>query len=93
MVIALLTLKLHLPESENLKQKRSVLKSLMDRLKNRFNVSVAEVEDRDLWQSTVIVFAHVNTDKKHADSTLSSILNLVESENDLQVVDVQTEFL
>ena len=93
MVIAVLTLRLHYPEAGSLKQKRFILRSLTDRVRKRFNVSVAEVDDRDLWQSSILAVSHVNTDRREADSTLSSILNLLDGENDLQVVDVQTEFL
>jgi hypothetical protein len=93
MVIAVLTLQLHFPESGSLKDKRLVLRSLMDRLQNRFNVSVAEVEDRDLWQSSVLVLAHVNTGRPDAESTLQAVLNLVDAESSVQVVDAQTEFL
>ena len=93
MVIGLLTLKLHFPEAQSLKDKRFVLRSLLDRMRNRFNVSAAEVDDQDLWQSAVVAVAHVNTDRGHADSTLSSVLQMVESESSLQVVDVQTEIL
>lgn len=93
MVIGLLTLKIHFPEAGSLKGKRHILRSLMDRLKNRFNVSIAEVGDRDLWQSSILGVAHVNTDRREADSTLTTLLNLLDEENDLQVVDVSTEFL
>lgn len=93
MVIGLLTLRLHYPGCGSLKDKRLVLKSILDRLRDRFNVSAAEVEDRDLWQSSVLALAHVNTDRAHADSTLSAVLNFLDSELDAQVVDVQTEFL
>jgi len=93
MVIGLLTLRLHFPESGSLKDKRLVLKSLLDRIRNRFNVSIIEAEDRDLWQSSVVVMAHVNTDRSNADSTLQAVLNLLDAESMLQVVDVETEFL
>ncbi len=93
MVIGLLTLRLHFPESQSLKDKRVVLKSLFDRVRNRFNVSIVEAEDRDLWQSSVVVLAHVNTDRSNAESVLQAVLNLLDGESMLQVVDVETEFL
>jgi len=92
MVIGLLTVEVHIPESGSLKSKRFVLKSLMDRLRKRFNVAVAEVEYRDLWQRSVLGIVTVNTDRKHADSTLALALNLLDDETDLQVTGVQTEF-
>jgi hypothetical protein len=93
MVIGLLRVEIHYPESGSLKTKRLTLKSVTDRLKRGFNVSVAEVEYQNLWQRSVLAVATVNTDRSHADSTLSKVLDLLEREGDLQVTGVQTEFL
>jgi uncharacterized protein len=93
MVIGLLRVEVHYPESGSLKTKRFTLRSLADRLRKRFNVSFAEVEYQDLWQRSVLAVVTVNTDRKHADSTLSKVLDLLEGEGDLQVTGVQTEFL
>jgi uncharacterized protein YlxP (DUF503 family) len=51
------------------------------------------VEYQDLWQRSVLAVVTVNTDRKHADSTLSKVLELLEGEGDLQVTGVQTEYL
>ena len=93
MVIGLLTVEIHIPESGSLKSKRFVLRSLTDRLRKRFNIAISEVEYQDLWQRSVLGIVTVNTDRKHADSTLSKVLDLLDSEGDLQVTGVQTEFL
>jgi uncharacterized protein len=93
LVIGLLRVEVHIHESGSLKSKRSVLKSLTDRIRKRFNVSFAEVEYQDLWQRSVLGIATVNTDRKHADATLSKVLDLLENEGDLKVTGVQTEFL
>jgi uncharacterized protein YlxP (DUF503 family) len=93
MVIGLLTVEIHIPESGSLKSKRFVLKSLTDRLRKNFNISMAEVEYQDLWQRSVLAIVTVNTDRSHADSALSKILNRLEKEGDFQVTGVQTEFL
>lgn len=93
MVIGLLRVEVHYPESGSLKTKRFTLRSVTDRLRKQFNVSVAEVEHQNLWQRSVLAVATVNTDRRHADSTLSKVLDLLEREGDLQVTGVQTEFL
>ena len=93
MVIGLLRVELHYPESGSLKTKRFTLKSVTDRLRGQFNVSVAEVEYQNLWQRSVLALVTVNTDRKHADSTLSKCLELLEGEGDLQVTGIQTEYL
>ena len=93
MVIGLLRVEVHYPESGSLKTKRSTLKSVTDRLRRRFNVSVAEVEYQNLWQRSVLAIVTVNTDRKHADSTLSKAVELMEDEGDWQVTGIQTEYL
>ncbi len=93
MVIGLLRVEVHYPESGSLKTKRSTLKSVTDRVRKQFNVSVAEVEYQNLWQRSVVAVATVNTDRPHADSTLSKVLDLFEREGDWQVTGVQTEYL
>jgi uncharacterized protein YlxP (DUF503 family) len=91
--IGLLRVEVHYPESGSLKTKRFTLRSVTDRIRRKFNVSVGEVEYQDLWQRSVLAVVTVNTDRKHADSTLSKVLELLEGEGDLQVTGVQTEFL
>ncbi len=93
MVLGLLRVEIHYPESGSLKTKRFTLRSVTDRLRRQFNVSVAEVEYQNLWQRSVLAIATVNTDRPHADSTLSKVLELLENEGDLQVLGIQTEYL
>ena len=73
MVIGLLTLDLHFPGARSLKDKRQALRSLETKLRNRFNVSVAEVEHQDLWQRARLAVVTVNTDHGHLDSTLQHV--------------------
>ncbi len=85
---------LRLPENHSLKGKRQVLKSLIARLHNRFNVSAAEVDDHDSWQMAVIAFCCVSTDKRHADQVLSSAIAFIRSERlDAEIIDVETEVM
>lgn len=93
MVIGLLRVEVHYPESGSLKTKRFTLKSVTDRLRRRFNISLAEVEYQNLWQRSVLAIVTVNTDRKHADACLSKALDLLENEGDLLVTGVQTEYL
>lgn len=77
----------------SLKEKRMVVKSIIDKTKNKFNVSIAEVDDNDLHQSIVIGIACVSTDKRHADSMLQNVLNFIEENTDASIQDVETELL
>ncbi len=93
MVIGILKLTLYIPESGSLKSKRRVLRSLKDRLKNQFNVSVAEVDHHDLWQKATVAVALVTRDRRHADESLQKILNKVESWGLAEIIDISTEIL
>ena len=93
MVIGLLVLELHFPGARSLKDKRQALRSLETRVRNRFNVSLAEVEHQDLWQRARLAVVSVNTDHAHLESTLSSVTSEAERARDIQVLDAHTEIL
>jgi uncharacterized protein len=93
MVIGLLTLDLHFPGARSLKDKRSALRSLETRIRNKFNVSVAEVEHQDLWQRSRLAVVTVNTDHGHLDSTLSAIVSEAAGARDIELLDVNRELL
>ena len=93
MVIGLLTLDLHFPGARSLKDKRQALRSLETRIRNRFNVAVAEVEHQDLWQRARLAVVSVNTDHVHLESTLQKVAGEAGSARDIQLLDAQTEIL
>ena len=76
--IALLTLDIHIPHAQSLKDKRMVVRRLKDRLRSNFNVSVSETDHQDLWQRKTISVATVGSDEAYARQTLQ--LSLEESE-------------
>ena len=92
--IGVCRLSLHLPEVRNLKAKRQVSRSLTARIRNQFNVSVAEVEDNDLWQRLTLGVTCVSNDSAHANEVLSRVVSFVESaRDDLEVLDYDTEII
>ena len=93
MVIGLLLLDLHFPGARSLKDKRQALRSLETRLKNRFNVSVAEVEHQDLWQRSILAVVGVNTDHGHLESTLQHVAGEAGNARDILLVNSQVELL
>ncbi|MCP4582979.1 MAG: DUF503 domain-containing protein [candidate division Zixibacteria bacterium] len=93
MIIGVVRFGLHLPGAGSLKDKRRILLSLKDRIKNKFNVSVAELEDNELWQKSVIGVAVISNDKKHANAVLTKTTNLVESHPEIVVSEIQMEWL
>lgn len=93
MVIGLLTLDLHFPGARSLKDKRQALRSLEQRVRQRHNVSVAEVEHQDLWQRATLAVVSVNTDQAHLESTLHSIAGEAATARDVLLVDQRLELL
>jgi hypothetical protein len=91
MFIGVCTIEMHIPESGSLKTKRHSLKSLKDRIRARFNVSVAEVGENDLWQKTSLAVAAVSNDKSHLNQTLDHVLDLVRSVPEVNLLDYQIE--
>lgn len=71
--IGVLTLEIHVEHSHSLKEKRHVVKSLKDRLRERFNISVAEIDGLDSWQNSVIAAVTVSNDRMHAEQVLQAV--------------------
>ena len=94
MIVGIARITLELPAASSLKEKRSVVKSLLARLQNRFNVSAAEVEAQDTWGIAVIGITCTSTAARHADEMLVSAVRFVEQNGaDYYVSDIQTETL
>jgi uncharacterized protein YlxP (DUF503 family) len=74
MIVGSLLVRLRLREAQSLKDKRQVVRSIRDRLRNEFNVAVAEVEAQDKWQVAVLGFATVSNEARHARETLQQIV-------------------
>ena len=79
MFVGVLRLTLHLPEPGSLKSKRHLLRSAIDRVKARFNVSIAEVAENDLWQKSVVGVAAVGNDQAFVNETLDKVADFVAS--------------
>jgi len=71
--IGVLTLEIHVEDSHSLKEKRHVVKSLKDRLRQRFNVSAAEIDFLDSWQSSVVAVVTVSKDRVRAEQVLQAV--------------------
>ncbi len=94
MTVALCNLTLRLPENGSLKGKRQVLKSIQQRLHNRFNVSVAEVEHNDSWQlAGVAICAVANTSAHAGEVVAKAVAYLEELRLDVEIIEEETELL
>ncbi len=94
MNIGVLKIHLRLPENMSLKGKRQVLKSIIAQLRNRFNVSAAEVADNDLWQFAAIAVCVVSNDQRFTNEVLSKCVNLVEGGKfEMELLDYEIEII
>jgi hypothetical protein len=92
MVVGVVTWELHLNGCQSLKDKRQIVKSLKDRLHDRFNVSVAETAHHDLWQRAELSCCVVSTDRRHAEQVLGAADQLVANHPLARVVDSARTF-
>lgn len=92
-IVGLCTVELFIPESQSLKDKRQVLVSLKDRLREQFNLSVAEVDGQDLWQKAVLALACVANERRYVNQVCDRALNLIRSIPAVEIVQSRVELL
>ena len=94
MNIGVCKVKLHIPENQSLKGKRRIVKSVISRLQSKYNISIAEVDDHDLWQIATLGITCVSNHNQHVDETLSKVINfVVQNYPELEIVDHDIEIL
>jgi hypothetical protein len=93
MIVGLCTVELYIPDGHSLKAKRQVLVSLKERLRGKFNVSVAEVGDQDLWQKAVLGIACVANEGAYVNQVLDQVLNQIRSVPMVELVQFRIELL
>ncbi len=94
MNIGVCQISLRIPENSSLKGKRQVLKSITSRIRNKFNVSVAEVGDNELWQLATIGVCYVSNDGRHTNQVLSKVVDfVVKSHFDVEMLDYEIEII
>ncbi len=94
MIIGVREITLHLPESHSLKDKRQIIKSLMARLRNQFEIAIAEVGANDRWQTAVFGISCVSNDSVHASQILNSAQRYIEETRpDISITNVETELI
>jgi uncharacterized protein YlxP (DUF503 family) len=75
MPVGLLTLEIHIPDAQSLKDKRQVLRSLKDKLRRQFNVAVAELDHHDVWQRSVVGVVTLSNEERHVQESLQKVLD------------------
>ena len=92
-MIGVCKLDLRIPENHSLKEKRHVLRKLVDRVRNRFNVAISEVGDNDLWQRAQMGFCTVGNDRRHINSSLDKVIYFIEQMNLVEMVHTEIEII
>ncbi len=91
MHVGMLQVHCHVPDARSLKDKRRILRGLMDRVRAQFAVAAAEVDDQDVWQSAVLGFACVSNDTRHAATVMSKVLDWIRDCPAVTLVDHELE--
>ena len=93
MLVGLYQFSLLIPESGSLKEKRFVISSIKDRIRNKFNVSIAETDDLDKWQRATIGIAMVSNEKAMLDKVFTKIFNFLDENDQVEILEHQKEIL
>lgn len=91
MVVNTIRVKLYAPWVHSLKEKRMVVRSLCERLRNKYNISVIESEAQDVHQTIILAIAFLAGNNALADSTSEGICDFIETSTDAEIVDIQVE--
>lgn len=91
MIVGVLTTQLHLNGVTSLKEKRSIIKSLIGRLKSRFNISIAEVDHNESKQSSVVAVAMVSNDTSFIDQQFDAIINFMQKDGRFYLGKIERE--
>lgn len=93
MTVGVLRLTIYLPENHSLKGKRSVLRTIKARVRNKFNVSIAEAGDHDMWQRAMLGISQVGTDEPFVDAALREVVRAIDDMQIAELGEEQLEFL
>ena len=93
MVVGTLKIEFHLHDNRSLKGKRKVVRSMVDRVRHKFNVAVAEIGSNDMWQKIELGVSAVGNDRRHIDASLNNILNFLESLFLAEIVSSEKEII
>ena len=91
MTVGLLQVEIRFPEPQSLKEKRMLLKSLTSRIRNQFNVSVAEIDGMDVWQRSILAISAAARESRQANEILNHVLDFIRGEKRMELINQQME--
>ncbi|MDK7376393.1 DUF503 domain-containing protein [Peptoniphilus harei] len=93
MIIGICTCEIFIFNANSLKSKRSVVKSIIEKSKNRFNISIAEVGENDKWQKSIIAFSTISNNQKIVEETIEKVINFFDSYSEIEIINIKREIL
>ena len=93
MIIGICTCEIFIFNANSLKSKRSVVKSIIEKSKNRFNISIAEVGENDKWQKSIIAFSTISNDQNIVEETIEKVINFFDSYSEIEIININREIL
>lgn len=93
MKVGICILDLYIYDVNSLKEKRSVIKSIINKSRNKFNISIAEVSDNDKWNRSIIGFSTVSNDSKIIDNLFESVIKFILSNYNIEILSTDKEIL
>ncbi|ABO49809.1 protein of unknown function DUF503 [Desulforamulus reducens MI-1] len=93
MIVGIMTVELYISGATTLKEKRRVLKSIIDRIRSKYNVSISEVDNQDLWQRATLGVAAVSNETSHVSRMLDTVIRTIENNGEADLVDYSIEIL
>lgn len=93
MIIGICTCEIYIFNANSLKSKRSVVKSIIEKSKNRFNISIAEVGENNKWQKSIIAFSTISNDQRLVEETIEKVINFFDSYSEIEIINIKREIL
>jgi len=93
MFVAVASVDIQIGDKNSLKAKRKILRGVIERTKNKFNVSIAETGHNDLWQRTEIGFSIVSNDKSHVNSSADKVMDFLHSFPEINIIQTNLEII
>ncbi len=93
MRVGICTIELHIPDANSLKGKRQVLKSLKDKIRLKFNVSIAEVDENELWQKAILGVSCIGNGNSHINAMLDKVIDFIEGIPAVQLLNYKIEII
>lgn len=93
MIVGVCSIELRIFESYSLKEKRQIIKSVIGRLKSRFNISIAEIDLNDNWNTGLIGFSCVSNNTQHVNEIISKVVKFIDGDSRIEIIDSNIEIL